>query len=617
MRKSDIPELEVIRVYAIFAIIVVLTGYLAARLFRVQVAEGAKHEQKVSRQSIRRERLPGMRGRIFDRNGVCLAESRPSYCVAVYLEEIRGMSRGRFTVSNTVAEVLGLVDRLSAGLGMPASVSALSVSNHVQRRSPLPLLVWRDVDDRVRARMAEQASMFPAADVYVEPVRVYTNGRTAAHILGYVRRAQGPRSGEEEEEGSYQYYRPEMEGVYGMEKMADDTLRGKAGAQLIRVDASGFKRPLPTDREEDMLLPAVPGGDVMLTIDVRVQKAAEKAIEGIAGAAVVIDPRSGEILALASSPSFDPNAFSSAARGEEVNSLLGDEASPLLDRAISGVYAPGSIFKLVVVAAALEKGEGFGESTTFTCPGYYSLGRESLHCWNWQQGGHGQLDMIHGIEQSCNVYFCNLGAKCGYRAIYDTALKLGFARRTGLGLDNEKTGNLPKSSSVRSKGDLANLSVGQGAILATPLQIAELGAAIANGGRCRPPRIIKAARPAGGEEFRALPPLPVRDLNWSRSTARTIREGMRFAVHSPQGTAKRAHVEGLTMGGKTGTAEHGTEENPRKWGWTLVFAPFENPRYAVAVVVEDAVSGGVSAAPRVRQILGEIISFEDADDESG
>jgi len=605
------------RVYIVLAIALGMTALLGAKLFHIQIAEGAKYEKKISRQSIRRERLPGMRGRISDRNGVCLAESRPSYCVAVYLEEVREMGSRRYTVSNTVAQVRDLLGQLSDEIGVAASVSAESITNHVLRRSPLPLIVWRDVDEKVRARLAEKSEKYPAADIYIEPVRVYTNGSLAAHVLGYVRRTRGPRSDDDDAAEPYQYYRPEMEGNFGVERIADDTLRGKAGAQLIRVDASGFKRPLPTDREEDMILDAIPGGDVMLTLDVRVQKAAEKALQGIVGAAVVLDPRNGDVLALASSPSFDPNVFVSGSGSDEVNRLLSDDNSPLLDRAVSGVYAPGSLFKLVVAAAALEKNDDTTEATTFSCPGYYSMGKQVLHCWNWQNGGHGQLDMHRAIEQSCNTYFCQLGAKCGYRSISEMARRLGLGRRTDLGLDGERAGNLPPLNVVRSKGDLANVSIGQGAIEVTALQMAGLAATMANGGYYRVPRIVMAERPAGGREFLVIPPAPARSMNWSQSTIQTIRSGMKATVHSPQGTAKRTLVEGYVMAAKTGTAEHGVTGKKRNWGWTIVFAPFDNPRYAVALVVEDAVSGGISAAPLVRQIMSEILPIKDPADEPG
>ena len=615
MKRTRTYEDDLLRVYWALGIMICMLSALVLMLARIQVMQGADFERNLRQQSLRRVRLPGIRGLILDRNGVYLAENRPCYDVAVYLDEIRQFSKpGKGKLPARVNEVLS---RVAVALHTNVTLSLAEIDAHCKKRSLLPLVAWRDVNVRTRALLAESGTNFPGIDIYLESVRMYSQGTMAAHLLGYVGRANpadSAKDGDEEDEETYNFYLPEMEGRHGLEKTQDGLLRGEAGGQVVRVDAAGMRRSLPGDEEQ--IREPTPGCDVRLTLDARLQRVVEEALGDARGAGVVLDPRTGDVLALASAPTFDPNALSSGLSVESWNAIAHDTNSPLLNRAVSGTYAPGSCFKPVVAAAALERAEGISPATTFTCPGYYAMGNTQLKCWIWKQGGHGALDMRRGIEQSCNVYFCNLGVRAGYRAIQEFALGAGFGRVTGLEVESEARGRVPRPEEVRTRGDVANLSIGQGALEVTPLQMATFVGAIGLRGKSCRPRLILGVRRPGSFSFEATPTRPF-TLDWAPSTFAIVRAGMHDVIHAPSGTGRNALVEGVTMAGKTGTAEFGRDEHARKWGWMMVFAPFDQPRYAIVMLVENADSGGRTVAPKIRRIVSYLFGKETEPDESG
>ncbi|MDD4737129.1 MAG: hypothetical protein PHP44_13610, partial [Kiritimatiellae bacterium] len=286
---------EIIRVRVLLAFMLLAFAGLSLFLWKIQVAQGGTYEDDISRQSIRRVRIPGMRGRIYDRSMNCLADNVPSYCLAMYLEELRRPG----PLSNTVNRVMGLVREISLKTGLPVTLTEQDVRMHMRRRLPLPLIVWKNLDDEQMARWAESASDMAGVDLYVETTRVYPEGEAAAHVLGYVGRASAAAA--EDEEETYHYYLPEMAGRAGLEKYYDDILRGTSGGRLVRVDVSGYKFGEVSAREPDN------GSDIQLTLELRIQKLAERVLTGRRGAVVVMDPNSGEILALASVTGFDPN----------------------------------------------------------------------------------------------------------------------------------------------------------------------------------------------------------------------------------------------------------------------------------------------------------------------
>ena len=565
--------------------------FLAQALHQVQVERSSDFTRDQARQSIRRVQVPGPRGRISDRNGVCLAENRPSYCIALYAEELQ--KRGRW--SQTISAVNEEIDRMAAVLGIPRAISHAAVSNHVIRSLPMPLLAWRDVDERTLARWAERSEEFRGVDVYVQPERSYPQGPLAAHVLGYVLRDRPrPRPSEKPAEGGGErmhFYLPEMVGKNGLEQKYNDLLTGELGEQLIRVDARGYKHKVWQGRQEKA------GQDLHLTLDARVQHALERALQGLCGAGVVIDPRNGEVLALASAPAYDPNDFLA-----DYARLNADGARPLFNRAVQGRYAPGSTFKPVTALAAMMT-PGFSPEDTHECHGVFVLGNMRLRCWNTY--GHGAVAMRKAMEQSCNCYFCNLGHTIGYAAIYGQAHQLGLGARLGIDLPSESAGLLPteewKQSAYREKwrpGDTCQIAIGQGMLLTTPLQMASLTAAIANGGTLYRPHLVRQE------------PEVIRTIAWTPQALAMVHAGMHDVA--ALGTGRRVRIRGTEVSAKTGTAEVDIGGRRHKNTWVTAFAPSDAPRVAVAMLVEDGISGGQTVAPLVREVL--LAMFEEPKD---
>ncbi len=595
MNSVNLSELERRRLRAVWLVMMAALGLLALFLWRIQVGQGERYEISLEQQSIRRIQIPGPRGRIFDRHGVCLADNRPSYCVALFLEELR--RPGKRWVS--VNDAWQLVRQVADVVGTAPGVTRARVASHLDNRKALPLIAWRQADELVLARLSEAALRLPAVEILVDADRVYPQGACAGHVLGYVAAA------EQKEEDAPSYW-PRRVGRRGLERRYDELLRGEAGGRLVRVDVSGFKH------HEIGFRDSVPGGDLVLTLDLAIQRSAEKSMSNAVGAVVVLDPRNGEVLALASAPGFDPNDFVPFISRTAWERILEDNRNPLFNRAVDGQYAPGSIFKPLVALAALETGQADAR-TRYDCRGDYVIGPQHFACFNGE--AHGRMDLRKALEMSCNVFFYQVGIKCGIDALYRQALAVGLGRPTGVDLDSEADGLLPGRDWKRRTygegwwpGDTCNLAIGQGALLVTPVQMAVFAAAIANGGRVYQPRLVLSARPRSELEFRATEPVCLRELGWRPENLALVKAGMRDVIHNPAGTGRLACVPGFVMAGKTGSAEFGPKGGRHCRGWMIVFAPYDQPRYAVAMVLDEAVTGGASVGPRIRQLMGEILN---------
>lgn len=577
----------------------VLVGMLAALFFlggwlwHIQVHRGADYQKDQLKQSVRRVRIPGVRGRLFDRRDQCVADNRASYNIVVYLEELR--KPGKW--DRTIDHVLKQLDDLGQVLGEPSELDRDKLRAHIRRSLPLPLIAWRDVSESVLARFAEQANRAPGVEIQVDHVRLYPFTNQACHVLGYVGRADI----EQDEAEPYHYYLPEMTGRSGLEKSLDELLRGEAGGQLLRVDATGFKRNEFGQREPKR------GTDVQLTLDMRIQGLAVDALGVAPGSVVVIDPRNGDVLAMASTPGFDPNQFVPRISAAHWKALNEDELFPLVNRAVAGGYAPGSTFKPVTALAGLSA-ETAHAGDVHSCPGYFQLGRAVFRCWN--HSGHGALAMQQALERSCNVYFFHVGLQVGVERLAAQSRAFGLGRKTGIELDYELAGNVPDTAWKRRTqhdgwrdGDTCNMSIGQGALVVTPLQMASLTATLANGGSVYRPRLVRGLRAPGEPAFAEQPPELVHRMDWRPADIALVRQGMRDVVHGAWGTAKKVAVPGVFMAGKTGTAEFGRKDERKRHAWMIAFAPFEQPRYAVAVLVDEGVSGGETAAPIMRKII--------------
>ena len=567
--------------------------WLAVSLHRVQVVNSADLMQDQVRQSVRRVQVPGARGRIFDRNGICLAENRPSYCIAYYVEELRKRGKWQKTIDAVDADI----DRLANVLGVPREISKKTVARHVRQSLPMPLLAWQDVSDEVVARWAEEVGSFPGVDIYVQPERNYPYGTIAAHTLGYVGRDRPkPLPGQR-----IHFYLPEMLGKSGLEKQYNERLTGSSGGRLIRVDARGYKHAVWEGT------PAVGGEDLHLTLDIKVQQVLEKALEGKKGAGVVVDPRNGDVIAIASAPGYDLNDFVPAPSRVLWNKLNTDKALPLYNRALQGRYAPGSTFKPVTAMAAL-MAKKVTPDETMNCDGVFRLGTMRLRCWNTY--GHGELALRKAIEQSCNVFFCELGHRTGYDAIRAVAASMGLGVKTGIDLPHEAGGLLPSDEWKRKHmhepwrpGDTCQIAIGQSMLLTTPLQMAMLTSVLANRGTLFRPRLRAASE--NGEV--------VRRMNWPADAIAIVRGGMHDVAS--KGTGRRVQIRGTEVAAKTGTAEYKSGGERKKNTWVTAFAPFDNPSVAIAIIVENGISGGYTVAPLVHDVLVEIFGETPPEDE--
>lgn len=599
-----------------------LWGLLPWRLWNLQVRQGSEKRAQLARQSLRSIRVAGVRGRLLDRNGVPLAENRPSYCLSLYLEDLRRPGKRQ----NTIDAVMDTLDRLAETMDRPRRLDAKDVATHLNRRTPLALTAWRDLDPTAVARFLEHAEEFPGVDLTVEPVRVYPQGSLAAHVLGYVGRAdeetlaesgleeerlarveEGGEEEEDDERNPFHYYLPEMVGRSGLEKSLDEELRAASGGRLeIQVDVAGFRYQVVSNA----CRAAGKGSDVRLSLDTRIQRAAEEALAGVRGAVVVVDPRNGDVLAMASAPTFNPNDFVPSIPRATWQGLQ-TEARPLVNRAAAGEYAPGSTFKPITLLAAMRSGK-VRPDTRYTCGGAFQLGASKLRCW--QSWGHGSIDLPLAVRYSCNVYLCHAGLACGPEAIQETARAFGLGQKTGIELDYERPGLVPDDRWKRAArgdawrdGDTCNMSIGQGAVLATPLQLAMYTAALANGGTLWRPRLVLGETREGKTDVR--PARRARDLR-ALATAdqwAAIRKGMRDVVQAPDGSGRRARVEGMELAAKTGTAEYGAKGSGKKMTWMIAYGPAASAKYAAAFLVEDGASGGSTVSPLVRKFFQRVL----------
>lgn len=344
--------------------------------------------------------------------------------------------------------------------------------------------------------------------------------------------------------------------------------------------------------------------DLYLSIDLRIQRLAEESIADKPGAVVVLDVRNGDVLALASSPSFEPNELVLSGSASYLDWVQDDPRQPLLNRAVSAAYSPASTIKPIVAIAALEN-QVVTEATAFDCLGYYDLGHSKVPCWiSSQDGRHGVVGMRQALERSCSTYFCELGLRVGYERIFQFANALGIGHQTGIELDAEATGKLRRPWEVRTKADLckASLGLGQGTCV-TAIQMAMVTASIASGGRTYKPKLILRKGPLHTPEPTADPPTLIRDLHWSPDTMNIVRRGMHDVIQGDEGTGRNARIEGVEMAGKTGTSESGSSPENRRHCWMIAYAPYQEPTYAVAMVLENVRMAGMTVAPRVGKLM--------------
>lgn len=554
------------RLRGLLVVIGLLFFILFARLFYLQIASSAHYAQKSEENRIAQKRIKARRGLILARgaNGVSeiLARSRPTYTVTLTRSKPDNDARA--------------IEALSMAIGNP---------DIRYTRSGRTIRLLRDVDFATVSLVQERLSEDWPLDVMVESERDYPYGPLAAHLLGYL----GELQEDELQALKAKNYTPgDFIGKTGLEKVYEDLLRGEDGVAYIEVDAMNRPQSEFPEREQ----PPEPGADLVLTLDYKTQRAAERALsDTMSGAVVALNPQTGAILALASKPGFDPNIFVSFQSQDERRRLLQDSSKPLLNRATREHYSPGSTMKMVAAVAALETGLLDTLGTFPGCSGSLRVGSTVFHCA--KKEGHGVLTLQEAIEASCNVYFYHLGQRLSFKTWRDYADRLGFGQPTGIDLQPEEDpGNLPTRKYFDehggwAQGHMMNLVIGQGALLVTPVQMARYVSALANGGYLVTPH------------FYGDPP-PREYTGISASTLDKVKRAMRRVIYGGRGTGRRVQIKGIEVAGKSGTAQAPGRDTD---AWFIAFAPFDRPEIAVAVVVEGGGHGGVVAGPIARKVM--------------
>lgn len=575
--------------------------FLAGKLWFFQIIRGGELKQRSESNRIRFQEIKPLRGLVLDREGNILVDNIPSFDVSMIPEMAKN--------SREVLERLTFLEDESGDRWKK------HLKKNGGRKPFVPVRLERDVSWKELALIEMNAFQLPGIVVDVVPVRDYRFGEKAAHILGYV----GEVGSDELEEGMIEQYRPgDLVGKTGIERMMDRELRGGGGGEQIEVNVSGRKiRVLGVK-------PPLPGNTVVLTLSSDLQEIGWRAFGEKAGSVVVMDPRDGSILAMVSKPSYDPNLFNRGISGEEWRNLLDDSLCPLQNRAVLGLYPPGSLFKLVVAAAGLEEKAASPDKKVF-CSGSYTVGDRTFRCWS--RYGHGSVDLHRAIVESCDSYFYELGEQLGVDTIARYASLFGLGKRSGIGLPGEQEGLVPSRGWKLRKmkepwqiGETVALAIGQGFILATPLQILRAYCAIANGGLLFRPRVVDRIQSPDGETIRVIPPEIDGYLSLDPSNLKFLKEALRGVVHEDRGTGralKKLETLGVRVCGKTGTAQvvklpqeesRNREQIPykhRDHALFVCFAPYQAPEIAVMVVVEHGGGGGAVAAPIAGQILME------------
>jgi penicillin-binding protein 2 len=544
--------------------------------------------------------IPAPRGQITDRTGLPLAQNKVSYNLAISFPTPLD-----FTDTKAVAFAREKIDQAAKLIGRSIKISDDAILRHYHNRGILPLEIAQNLSKSEYEVVKDRAKDF----LVVRPiyVRTYPNGKVAGQIIGYTGKTGRNLDGIID---NHETLWPETEGRDGLEQTFNEMLTGKHGEYKITFDKDGRKT------SEKLIKSAVPGNNIITTLDLRLQQLAEKALESKAkrGAIVIVDPTDGDVLAMASWPTYDPNLFVPSISAEKFKQLQDDPDIPLLARAFRSAYPPGSTFKVAVGIAALET-SAVRPDDLYQCVPGIQIGNLTFH--NWKKGDQGALNFVQALTQSCDTWFYQVGIKTGAEPIIEWALKLGFGAKCGIPLRGEAEGRVPNDEYMKAthgrkllNGDIANLSIGQGDTQVTPLQMAQAMAIIANGGRFYQTRLVRQVQSVDHEIVTAYELREKRSLDVSAPTMEQIRTGMIEVVNGPNGTGHEAQLDGVEVAGKTGTAQWGPKNKERTAAWFAGFLPADEPKYAFAAVYEgdvgSKVHGGTTAAPMIADIFQEI-----------
>ncbi len=591
--------------YKYFVGIVGLAFFLIfLRLWSLQVIKGSELRNLSENNCIRLRENPSDRGMLLDHKGRILAHNRPSFEVYLVPEDLKANPE----ILIKVGEILNMTpNEFEEKLRAP------------KRRAPFkPVKVKSDIDWNELAFLESNRVHLPGLIVDVRPRRAYDYGDMASHLIGYL----GEIDENELKQSKMATYRMgDLIGKYGVEYRWESDLEGVDGGRQVEVDAWGREiRPLG-------IVDPFPGNNLFLTIDLDVQKTAEEAYQDKSGALIAMDPKTGRILAMVSKPSFDPDLFARNISSEDWKSLMENPHHPLQNKGIQGQYPAGSVFKIITAIAGLESGM-ITPQTQFTCTGAFPYGNRNFRCW--KEGGHGTISLHRALVESCDIYFYQVGLKVGVDLIAHYANEFGLGRETGISLPHEKPGTVPSSSWKKKRfgvpwysGETLSFAVGQGYLNTTPLQLLMLISGIANGGKLYRPQVVEKVEDIYGNKLKEYPPVELGKVNVSEKTLQIVQEALRGAVNEPHGTGWTCALKEVKVAGKTGTAQvvrmpenfkkGDMNRMPLKFrdhAWFVAFAPFEDPKISIAVLVEHGGFGASAAAPIAKKVIEKYLNLE-------
>lgn len=606
LRQIDEEELALLkkRIEIASAFIMIIAALLLARLWYLQVLKHEEYSQRAQNNLIRVREITPPRGRIMDRQGRMMVANKPCFNVLWYKEDA---SRPEQTIK-----------RLSAILDLSISDILEKVREASDQPNYVPILLAEDIDRPTLIYIENHKYSLPGVVVKTVPRRRYPHGNLASHLIGYL----GQISKQQLKAREDDYYKGgDLLGLTGIEKTFNNRLRGEKGKRYLEVDSRGFVQ------QSLKVKKALPGDDLKLTIDLDLQKEAEKALQGRAGAICAMEVKTGRLLVLASSPAIEIQKFAGGISTKTWQDHVQNPLDPLTNKNIQGQYPPASTYKIVTALAGLSE-EVITPETIIYCNGSMELHGRHYRCW--KERGHGATTLKKALSESCDVYFYELGRRLGIRNLAKYARESGLGEKTGIALPEEASGLVPDPDWKKrtrnqnwQEGETLSTAIGQGFNLTTPLQICRMTAAIAEGGTLYQPRLVEEIRKTDTDKVKKLSSKTNGEISASRETIQLIKQGLVDAVNDENGTGEKARLETITVGGKTGTAQMLgldkfkallEEDMPYKYkdhAWFTAFAPAEDPEIAVTVLVEHGSHGGSTAAPIAKKILKKYFNIEE------
>ena len=605
LTEHDDADLDSLKRRVVYAALVILffVAIILGRLWFLQIHKGDEYRDRAENNRVRMSEIAAPRGNILDAKSREMVTNRPSFNVVLVRED-----------SNDIDK---LFKKLAAALDLDISILWEKLRDASGKPRHIPVRLIEDVDWQTLAYVENHNQEFPGVRIETIPARVYHYENLAAHVIGYL----GEISKKELMARDTEIYTGgDLIGKMGLERLREADLRGEKGSSSSEVNARGFEQQLLKSLEP------LPGNDIQLTIDAKLQKVAEDLMDAgdKAGAVVAMEVKTGRMLVLASNPVLPLSHFVGGISHKNWNALLDNKKHPLINKTIQAMYPPGSTYKMITAMAGLSSGV-IDPNTVFYCPGHITYGKRRYHCW--KRGGHGAVDLKRAISESCDVYFYQVGLRVGVDRLAEMANKFGLGHKSNIEMEHEKGGLTPtKDWKYKNRGkkwqdgETLSVAIGQGFNLVTPLQICLMTATIANGGKQYLPKIIEKVTDPDGNVIEQFEPEVASELLADRRFLPLIRDGMEEVIQGRRGTARKVRIKGLTIGGKTGTAQvvrlkqykHLKEEDiPYKYrdhAWFTCYAPAEDPEIAITVLVEHGLHGGSTAGPVARALLEEYFS---------